>query len=454
MHPSLLKSLNHQIKKVQTTPKWFKTSFKQQTDFINDPAKFKAAYCTRRAGKSYGTGIYMCKEAYENPGVSILYIALTRRSAMRIMWKDVLQPINRALGLNIKFDEPNQLLRFPNGSIIYIEGADASQDAMNKFLGQKFKLAILDEAAKFKNNIETLIFDILSPALADLHGTLAMIGTTNDFIESYFAKVTRKQIEGWSVHRWSAIDNPHMKSQFQDEMTRLKAMNPNVEIEPWFRQNYLAEWVVDERKRLFKYSTEILCTNLPDLHFTYNLGITFPDNTTKAAFSIVAYSPQSRTAYVVESFESDITNFYGLSALIEDLQKRYDFVTAFCAGVSKRFKEEIELRFDISITDLGSITSDFQALQSMFATDLASNHIHVLESQNKDLTTQWDSIIIDSTNGKIHSLCKTNVAYAAICAWTECYNYNYSAPHRSDDPMDEYWQSLIEEYEYKEITDD
>ena len=51
--------------------------------------------CTRRAAKSYSDGLVLAKAALERPDVSCLYIGLTRESAKRIMWKDVLKAINR-----------------------------------------------------------------------------------------------------------------------------------------------------------------------------------------------------------------------------------------------------------------------------------------------------------------------------------------------------------------------
>ena len=45
------------------------------------------------------------KAALERPDVSCLYIGLTRESAKRIMWKDILKDINRRQTLAIQFNE-------------------------------------------------------------------------------------------------------------------------------------------------------------------------------------------------------------------------------------------------------------------------------------------------------------------------------------------------------------
>src|SRR4051812_43190381 len=70
-------------------------NFTHQVNFIEDPFKLKAAFCTRRSAKSYTGGLYLIREALSTPNVSCLYIALTRDSAKKIMWKDVLKAIDR-----------------------------------------------------------------------------------------------------------------------------------------------------------------------------------------------------------------------------------------------------------------------------------------------------------------------------------------------------------------------
>ncbi len=124
-------------------------TFAQQRAFIEDPAKLKWALCTRRAAKSYSDGLALAKAALERPDVSCLYIGLTRESAKRIMWKDVLKDINRRHKLAIRFNESELSARFPNGSVIDLVGADSNEDERQKLLGQKFVLVVIDEPQAF-----------------------------------------------------------------------------------------------------------------------------------------------------------------------------------------------------------------------------------------------------------------------------------------------------------------
>ena len=69
--------------------------FPQQCNFILDPAKLKALFCTRRAAKSYTGGLYMVRECLSNPNINCLFIGLTRQTAEGIVWKDILKVIDR-----------------------------------------------------------------------------------------------------------------------------------------------------------------------------------------------------------------------------------------------------------------------------------------------------------------------------------------------------------------------
>jgi len=85
-----------------------------QGSAASTPHSVEQYLCNRRSGKSCGAGLYLYQEAYETPGVSCLYIALPRDSAKKIMWKDVLKPINRKLGLGAHFNETELTATLPS----------------------------------------------------------------------------------------------------------------------------------------------------------------------------------------------------------------------------------------------------------------------------------------------------------------------------------------------------
>ncbi len=175
-----------------------KGTFAQQRAFIEDPAKLKWALCTRRAAKSYSDGLALAKAALDRPDVSCLYIGLTRESAKRIMWKDVLKAINRCHKLGIQFNESELSAKFPNGSVIYLVGADSNEDERQKLLGQKFVLVVIDEAQAFGIDLRQLVYGVLKPAVADYRGTIVLTGTPGNLIKGLFFDVTNGREACWA----------------------------------------------------------------------------------------------------------------------------------------------------------------------------------------------------------------------------------------------------------------
>lgn len=67
--------------------------FKEQIAFIRDPAKFKTAVCSRRAGKSEACAANLVDTCQNTKNATCLYITLSRVSAERIIWRTLLKII-------------------------------------------------------------------------------------------------------------------------------------------------------------------------------------------------------------------------------------------------------------------------------------------------------------------------------------------------------------------------
>lgn len=443
MNDQLLKSLSQQVRKVKASPAWLKESFPAQIAFIQDSSKFKVGFCSRRAGKSYGCGLLLCKEAFESPGASILYVGLTRESAERIILKDILRRINATFGLGAEFNKNDRTMVFPNGAVIYIEGADSHAAAMNRFRGQKLRLAVIDEAAEFRIDVHHLLFKVLKPALSDLEGAMIMIGTPSDLINSYFMRVVTGRVKGWSVHRWTALENPHMKRQFAADMAGERDRNPNVDRESWFRQEYLGEPIVNADALVYRYDPQLVnITDIPAVPLTYALGITLT-YTKRAAFSVVAYSDLSRSAYVVETLSYEDDSLSRVVATVEALQRKYDIAHMVCAEAGGRLVEELRLRHGLSVREAPE--KDKEALIRVFTDELAKGHVKVLADENKDLLSEWDSVIFDNRGNvrREHPLAVNQLATATLYAWQCCYNYAFQ-PAAETEPLQAYVEALEE----------
>lgn len=326
--------------------------FPLQLDFVKDPAKFKSAYCSRRAGKSVAAAAMLMLTALSHPGTNSLYITLNRLSAKRIIWKELLR-FNDEFKLNAYPNSSELTLTFKNKSTIYLSGAkDASE--IEKFRGMHLKTTIIDEAQAFRSYLVDLIDEILVPASYDYNGQIIMIGTPNAacagaFYDSCFNK---NRMKGWSVHKWTMLDNPFIKiksgkdpeSIIQEELQR-KGLS---EEDPAHLRENRGLWVRSNDSLVYKIDRSRNVTDSLPNNLVYVLGVDlgFED---ADAISIVGYSPHSPIVYVVDCFTKNKMTISDLAKIVQDYIAKYDPVKCVidAGGLGKKISEELQQRFSI-----------------------------------------------------------------------------------------------------------
>lgn len=326
-------------------------AFPEQLKFIRDPRRLKALFCTRRAAKSYTAGLYMIDTCLKNPGTNCLFVGLTRQSAHDIVVKDILKVINREnkLGAQIT-SHPVTQMTFPNESVIRVTGIDADEDEMNKLLGKKYKLVCIDESSLYTINLRHFVYDILGPAMADQQGTICLFGTSSNFVQSFFYDVSTKKEPGWSIHQWTAYQNPHIdwKAQIED----IKLHRPLYMETPQFRQWYLNEWVIETDKLVYKFNPDRnLYEDLPHPNskgWTYNLGVDTgweDDN----AFVLAGYHENDPTLYIIKTFKKNHMTFDQVEIKIKEflVDPNYPISSVIIDGANKQGVETMRLRSDI-----------------------------------------------------------------------------------------------------------
>lgn len=328
--------------------------FPEQKELLLDPSRLKATQCGRRSGKSYTAGTAFAYTDNDYPGSSMLFIAPTLKQAKRILFKDILKPINRKFRLNIRFNTVEGIAHFPSGGVVYCMGADATKEEADKVLGQKFKLVVIDESASFKNDLRHLIYYSLLPALADLRGALWMMGTTGNNTNNLFFDIVGRvegdpaREMGWSVHKWNWDSNPHTKDAVQELVDELRRKNPEIDKVSWFRQMYLNEWVIEESKLVYKYRKEKNYVDaLPaDHEWLYSLSVDlgYEDDT---AFTVGAWSNYDPNFYFVKAYKQKGMDITAVADMVHALEKEFAFVKYVIDGSNKQAVEELRTRFGI-----------------------------------------------------------------------------------------------------------
>ena len=404
--------------------------FKFQNDFIQDKARLKALFCTRRAAKSYTAGLYLIKEAIENPGVNCLFIGLTRLSAEGIVWKDILKVIDRKHGLNIQFNQSKLTATLPNGSVIWLAGVDTDEDEMNKLLGKKYRLVCLDEASLYTINLQLLVYGILKPATVDNNGTICMMGTSSNITRGLFFDITTCKEPGWSLHTWTAKDNPHIAKQWAEELEDIRINRPNFMETPLFRQWYLNEWVVDTDKLVYKFSeTKNTYLNLPLYHddaWSYVLGVDLGYHPDPSAFVLVGFHKNDKVLYILETFKKTEMDITDVANKIKEYQKRYSIYKVIIDGSNKQAVEEMQKRHDIALTAAEKTgKSDFIELMNA---ELIQAHIK-LSPLCEDLKEEYKTLVWELDGDRIalprkeHPNLPNHLCDAALYAWRFCYQW-------------------------------
>lgn len=410
-------------------------NFPEQCNFINDPARLKALFCTRRASKSYTAGLYMIKEAMENPGVNCLFIGLTRESARGIIWTDILKVINRKHNLGIDFNETRLTATLPNGSIIWLAGVDTHEDEMNKLLGKKYRLVCLDESSLYTINLHLLVYGILKPAVADNRGTICMMGTSSNITRGLFFDITNNLEPGWSLHQWTAFDNPYIREQWAEEIEDIKKNRPLFMETALFKQWYLNKWVVDENALVYKFNKERNLyderpKNLSPDGWTYILGVDlgYEDD---SAFVVATWHDHEKILYICHIHNQKHMDITDVASKIKELQTRFGIVKIVIDGANKQAVEEIQHRHAIPLepADKTGKTDFIEILNSEMIQARVKLHKGctnlVKEMEALVWQTEGDRIKLPK---KEHPTLPNHLCDAYLYAWRFCYQYMSEPP--------------------------
>jgi hypothetical protein len=407
--------------------------FPAQAAFVDDLAPRKAAFCTRRASKSYSIGLDHCRSAVKYGGKHLV-LGLTRESVRGAFWDDVLKAIDRRYHLAAAFNETRLEVRFPGGGTVRLLGMDSNDNEARKALGQKYRKVAIDEAQDWGTDLEQLVYGVLGPATADLGGQIAMSGTPSNKIKGLFYEVTNGQRADWSVHRWDTTQNTaipegqtqRMCDQWAKQIAELKASNPRVVETPWFRQMYLGEWVIEQDKLVYRYAPGRNDYNgtLPhhprgQWHYVLGVDLGYTDAT---ALTVAAYHDHDRRLHLVRSEKRTGLDITATAQWVRSWAKDYEFDRMVVDNANKQAVEEMKRRHDLPLWPADKTgKSDFIELMNA---ELIMGHV-LVSPACAPLVDEWRGLIWDEKAAKReeHAACPNHCADSALYAWRYCYGY-------------------------------
>jgi|TARA_Y100000310_G_scaffold63131_2_gene58403 hypothetical protein len=301
---------------------------KQREAFAAEDQEFIAVHCGRRSGKTRGFLLRALKVMQKYPGCRVPYIALTRKSAEGILWRQIAE-VNDDLGLGLIPRKGALVWEAPNGAEIFLVGANKT-DEIEKLRGQAYPLIGIDEAASFRATLlELLIDDVLDMALMDYKGSIILVGTPGAACVGYFHDVCTGAKPGWSVHHWDATDNPHMPHAAEWMEARRIKRGWDTD-NPTYLREYRGIWARDTDALVYKWDQSRNGEHaMPDDYdpaskaWSHVIGIDY-GYVDSCAWVVLAFrswkgSGGDRTVYVVESFKRSTLSLEEHAEFLSDM---------------------------------------------------------------------------------------------------------------------------------------
>lgn len=420
----------------------------KQQKFFYDKSPLKAALCSRRAGKSRSAAVAMIELARRHPGSLVPYIALTRQSAQNIMWPAI-EELNKQLFLNLDMKESSLEISVPTKgrpSKIFMVGAD-QKNFIERLRGPKYPLAVIDEAGGFRSHIESLVEDVLEPAVADYQGQIWLLGTPGAVPSGYFYEASTNPLKGFSTHHWTLLDNPyfpHAKSFLKDLMRRKNWDEDH----PTYQREWLGKWAYDASALVYKLNDYNICEKADEeIDWNYVLGIDvgWHDQT---AFSVLAYSVDSPITYVVhceghsELIPSEIADYARMMIEIYDPTN----IVMDTGGLGKSIAEEMRKRFQIPVE--AAEKRDKMATIELMNGDLKTNQLRIF-SKNQGLIEQMRRLQ-KTDNGLEDPSLPNDLCDGTLYSWRKCKQYAYQGEsYRVDINSNEWAEQWANRYEQK-----
>lgn len=321
--------------------------FGKQLAFVNDPATFGTAVCTRRAGKSVGIAAWLLDGPLKT-GAPSLYFAITRKEAKRIIWP-IMRRLNREHRLGYSANESELTLSLNGEPKVYLMGVD-TKDEIEKARGTGWGRVAGDEAQMLPPYIEEMVNDVLMPSFMDYDGKIRLIGTPGAVPVGYFHDL--RQNEHWSHHSWTVWENPHLPNARRKLEEVLKARGVT-EAHPSIQREWFGKWVYDPDSLVFAWDAERNGFDaLPPLPTAWqhvigvDLGYDDAD-----AIAVIAFNDRSPAAYLVHEDVLPKQTITGLTEKIDALVKRYKphSVVVDTGGLGKKIAVEVTHRTGVAL---------------------------------------------------------------------------------------------------------
>lgn len=246
-------------------------SHPKQRDFVFDLALRISLLVGRGGGKTMAALFRLIICMIGGCDRNTLFIAATRESAERLVWRDLKRLVLALRLTDVRFNESDLTCTFPNGSTLLLYGADDRGD-IQKLRGVTWHQVVIDETASIKLALLVeLLLEVIGPRAV---GPVVLMGTPGKRLEGLFYDATRPgssehrayvdralpEHDGWtkwSSHAWNITDGceagiPAMIELHAKQLEE-KARNGWSDTNPYWLREYMGKWASDDSQNVYAY---------------------------------------------------------------------------------------------------------------------------------------------------------------------------------------------------------
>lgn len=352
----------------------------KQRAFVQDPAKRKAAICSRRAGKSYGAAAFLLEGGYSDPGGLSVYVVGSKGLARKIMLP-AMQYFDREfdLGLHVHEVDGQLEVKLKNGHQIWLAGVKDSA-AIEKFRGPKYRRVIIDEAQRYGAYLAEMIQDVFEPALLDKNGELVVSGTPSPVPAGlFYTATTGDGGPQWSTHHWTILENTFIKGTEEWLAAYCKQYGMSQE-HPTYQREWLGRWVRDIDALVAPYDSAInsfRADELPEGKYDYAVVVDLGAGATAStAFTTLAQRRGFPETYILSSYKKADMIPSKVAATAEMLARglpTWPQIVVDEGGLGKGYADEMRTTYGLNA--VAAEKSKKRAYLELFAGDLRAGTI-------------------------------------------------------------------------------
>lgn len=319
----------------------------------DDPERY--LLCSRRSGKTWWAGAWLFAGALEQPRTLCAYLALTGKSAHRMMWPVLVElALQHRIPMTDLHEGSLTVGPLPNGSTIVLGGTDDRRNIETIRGWQNIRRAVVDECgAQPEELLAYTIDDILIPALSDNGGLFAGLGTPGRVCTgTWFERTGPMSTYGAPVFHWDVRANPYFRADVHALLER-EARKRGGWDSPSFRREWLGEWAEDPGVLVFPIIRgRNTIDRLPTMNrrgmmleqnlWRYGIGVDV-GYTEATAVTVVAVHPYDEREFVLSSRAYHQMLPRQLRDVLRELQRTYHNppIVLDAGGMGKVHAEEL-----------------------------------------------------------------------------------------------------------------